>query len=227
MEAAPNLENVLRRVGDQLEQLPADRKVKMIGIIFCRPQLTMTKQELLPHLKYYHLRSDKFIDFFFVGFLPPKWTEIFDNRSSMYEVEGPDDSTWLFDEQNFNKWRETIEANSDWKYSGGNDLLLVNVRPGPGYCEAQLDLRSAICITLESVKNNENIPEISMLFESIFRYAENPDPTDPVFGFSDKMGAAIGKQALKSLFVSILPKPLQTNAKAAFSYAVRNISKTA
>jgi len=61
-----------------------------------------------------------------------------------------------------------------------------------------------------------------MLFEEIFRYAESPDPDNPVFSFSDYMGRKIGKNALKRLFISILPKALQADAKAAFAYAVKS-----
>lgn len=222
MESAPTLEMVLERLGDQMRNADPPVRARMLGLMFCRPQLRLAKEELLPNLNYFDRRSAEHIDFFFVGFLPPLWVDFYGDSEFAYPVQGPNGQNWLFDESQFNEWRKTIEEHSSWRYSGANDLLLVNARRDESGFEAKIDLTSALSVTLESIKSSESLPEISMLFEKIFQYSETPDSSDPVAGFSDKMGLAIGREAMWSVFTSIVPEPLRSAARSAFAYAVRD-----
>src|SRR5688572_6394124 len=43
-------------------------KTRLLGLVFCRPDKALAKQEILPSLPYYHRRSGKNVDFYFAGF---------------------------------------------------------------------------------------------------------------------------------------------------------------
>jgi len=64
MEAAPTLEILLRKVGYQLAETEPNVSAKMLGLMFCRPQLKLAKNELLPNMNYFNERSGAYIDFF-------------------------------------------------------------------------------------------------------------------------------------------------------------------
>jgi hypothetical protein len=220
MVPAKSLSDVLDRLCDQFAHEKPQCRVKLIGILFCRPQLKVAKDDILPHLRYYHLRAGRYVDFFFAGF---DGDTLYNHSPFSYEIDGPDGKKWLFDERDFNIWRYELEQVSKWRYSGGNDLVLANARYDENKRLPYIDMENAICMTLEEVQRSGDVPEIGMILENIFRYAENPQPNDPVWGFSDELGKKIGSTALRKLFVSFLPKSLQKSADHAFHYAVRDL----
>jgi hypothetical protein len=58
----------------------------------------------------------------------------------------------------------------------------------------------------------------------VFRYAEHQNGTDPTWGFSDQAGKGIAGSALRSVLISLLPKPLQADAKRAWYFAVSDLN---
>ena len=81
-----------------------------------------------------------------------------------------------------------------------------------------------ICANLEKMKADKAIQSVNSFFEKIFRYAEDQDGTDPTWGFSDHMGKEVAGSAFKAFLLSLLPKGIQKDAKAAFHFAVSDVS---
>jgi hypothetical protein len=181
--------------------------VRMVGLLFARPEIPFVASEIVPSLPYYHLRSGKHINFYCSGFLP-------DWNPSL----NPD----RYSNRAFEQFRFEIEGRSTWRYSGGADLLLTNARFDGQI--AWLDFSSAISADLIKMKADGAIHSVDSFFEAIFRYAQNQDGSDPTWGFSDQQGKRVAGSAFKSLLISLLPKGLQDDARRAFHFAVSDVS---
>lgn len=197
------------------ESLPSNptATVRLVGLLFARPQTSFVMSELLPSFGYYHERSGDNINFYCPGFV-----------SGFDPGTYSDDASALgtYSDSQFNEIRSKIEARSSWRYSGGADLLLTNARLSHG-C-AYLDFSSAIAVDLIKLKAEKVVDSVDSLFERIFQYAENQDGSDPTWGFSDRSGLRLVGSALKNMLLESLPKGLQKDAKSAFHFVVSDVS---
>lgn len=174
---------------------------KMVGLLFGRPQVELVKEQIIPNSSYWHYRSGETIDFFCIGF------------SSSPLVE--------WDPKKFTETLDRFEAETSWKYSGGTDLILLNARLKGD--SAVLDASTAIVITLEVAIANNVIIDVSQFFETLIRDAKRFNSADAA---SNARGKELIWEGIKSLLISLLPEPLRDEAKKAFSYVVRDISKS-
>lgn len=74
------------------------------------------------------------------------------------------------------------------------------------------------------MKTDGAIVSVEQFFESIFRFAEEFDGSDPAWGFSDAQGRAIAGSALKRLVLSLLPKKLSDEAERAVHFVAKDIN---
>ena len=186
--------------------------VRMVGLLFARPQTAFAAAEIVPSLRYYHHRSGRHINFYCAGF-HPQWS--LSRLDQGKELE-------LYYDHEFDAFRREIEVRTKWRYSGGSDLLLTNARFDGA--RARLDFASAISADLVKMKAEEAVSSVDSFFEAIFHYSEHQDGKDPTWGFSNGLGNQIGGSALKHLLISLLPKGLQADAKSAFHAVVSDIS---
>jgi hypothetical protein len=186
--------------------------VRMVGLLFARPEVPFAASEIMPSITYYHLRSGHHINFYCAGF-GIGWDV---SRISDREILS------FYSDRRFEEFRRDIESRCNWKYSGGADLLLTNaIFDGR---DARLDFTSAITADLMTMKADGAITSVGWFFERIFRYAERQDGSDPTWGFSNQAAKHVAGSALKSLLISLLPKGLQEDIKRAFHFAVRDVS---
>ena len=131
--------------------------VRMAGVLFTRPNSQLGKLEILPNRDYWHIRSGENIDFFWPGYT----------------------TRWEFDPKLFNEFVREFEAKTRWKYSGGSDLILLNVHFDPnsisedkpcGRC--RLDFNSAVLCQLDRMIRDEAILSVETFFQDIFKFAE-------------------------------------------------------
>src|SRR5437667_457455 len=56
--------------GDSGQEIPPgpNKKVRMVGLLFARPDVPLAQVEVVPNLDYFHYRSGKHIDFFCAGY---------------------------------------------------------------------------------------------------------------------------------------------------------------
>lgn len=182
--AEPWQEFQFRLKDDLLRQVrksgqPENEVVRMVGLVFARPESGLGKTEIIPHLSYFHQRSADFITFYFIGYADSRRTS---GSKKVAEFAGRE---WTFDDWHFDDTRRVVEARSKWRYSGSADLILTNARLQPtlgnalGELTADLDWASAICADLEELKRCGAILSVERFFEDIFRYAESQDGRDP------------------------------------------------
>jgi hypothetical protein len=43
----------------------AGRRVRLVGLVFCRPQARLAREEIIPSLPYFHCRSGEHCNFYF------------------------------------------------------------------------------------------------------------------------------------------------------------------
>lgn len=193
------------------------RRVRMIGLCFARPSTTLAKNEIFPQVPDWHYRSGSHIDFFFPGFTD------YSTEGGALKLSMPGRGEWYYSPKVFNTFRKQIEDKTRWKYSGGNDLILVNAR----YCEEaeepEIDFSSAIVCQLDSMKDAKAFPSVEQYFESIFRFAEGASDRDPTWGFSDHKAVSLGGSALQRIALSFLPGGVGAEVEKAKHFAVKDI----
>lgn len=192
--------------------------VRLVGILFARPEVQLVKDEILPSIEYFHHRSGESSNFYFAGY-----QRALDGRDNgAYEVVTSETHRWVFSPQSFNRLRADLEGKTKWHYSGATDLILLNaVRDDAD--RRHMSFTSAIVISLESLKHDGNIPHIGALFEQVFRYAEEHGGDDPTWGVSDALGAKTAGNGLKGLLLQALPEGVRGSIREAFHYSVKDI----
>jgi hypothetical protein len=205
--------------GDSGQDIPPgpNKKVRMVGLLFARPDVPFAQVEVVPNLDYFHYRSGKHIDFFCAGY---------DGYTGRDETEGyrkinkEPELKWGFSERMFIRFMEDIEARSPWKYSGDCDLILANAHYDATKREVRIDLKRRVQCKLKQMKEIGAINSVTSFFEDIIRYAEHADGEDPTWGFSDAQGAKLAGSALRRFIFALLPKDLGKEAERAAHFAV-------
>jgi len=205
--------------GDSGQEIPPgpNKKVRMVGLLFARPDVPLAEVEVVPNLDYFHYRSGKHIDFFCAGY---------DGYTGRDETEGyrkinkEPELKWGFSERMFIRFMEDIEARSPWKYSGDCDLILANAHYDATKREVRIDLKHHVQYKLKQMKDIGAINSVTSFFEDVVRYAEHADGEDPTWGFSDAQGAKLAGSALRRFILALLPKDLGKDAERAAHFAV-------
>ena len=190
-----------------------NNKVRMVGLLFARPDDPLAQAEVLPNLDYFHYRSGNHIDFFCAGY--DGYTGRGKNQGYRKVNKGRE-LKWGFSEQMFISFVKEIKGKSTWKYSGDPDLILSNAHYDAAKREAYLDLKNRVQCKLKRMKDIGAITSVTSFFEDIISYAEHADGEDPTWGFSD----AQVPNAIKQFIWSLLPKNLSKEAERAAHFAV-------
>lgn len=206
----------LRSIEDRVTE---QQNSKLIGILFCHPQSRLAKEEILGHLPFFHLRSGGAIDFFCAGYgayWPPE------HHTDQEVAARINAEEWLFSNNAFLQVIKELESESQWRYSGETELLLLPTAPNSN--RTPLRFESAIVCNLEAMSKDEAFTSVRSFFNKIFKYAEDRTATDPTWGFSDSQGLEVAGDLLKSTILSLLPSKVKAAYKQASHYAVRNIA---
>ena len=155
------------------------RNVRLLGLVFCRPDNKLAREEILPSLAYYHNRSGKYIDFYFAGFDRNAPGE---NSDVVVHSRIPSKSEWVFNLESFGDFQEQIKSETSWRYSGGSDFMLVNCHYDDKG-DPRLDFEGAVVLTFEELRRQNRLPDVGMLFEKIFRHCEQTEGSDEAWGY--------------------------------------------
>jgi hypothetical protein len=192
--------------------------LRLIGLVFARPESPVAKTEMISQIPYWHCRSGDNIDFFFAGYTYPH--PVIEGFQAVPVLGHAD---WLYSPKLFNAFRTEIESQTQWRYSGACDLLLSNAFFDATQQKAVIDWKSIILCQLDQMLKDKAIDSIEKFFESVFRFAESHTGSDSCWGFSDQQGLKIGGSALKQAALSLLPKGCAEDYRKAEHFAVRNV----
>lgn len=193
------------------------KKHSLVAVLFCNPKTEFCKKEILESLSYLHHRSDKAINIFCCGYGAYWPDEKYPDLAPVTKIDGID---WLYSDNAFVSVIDEFEEKTDWKYSGENELLLLDVSPSPD--KNNLNINSAIVCNLEKMKKDEAFSSVRALFEKLIRYCATTEAAD-AWTFSDSQGLDIAKNFLKDTVLSFLPKHLQSSYNKAESYVIKKI----
>ncbi len=223
MITAVSYDEILHRVTYSFEKrresISEDSK-KLVGIIFARANSPLAKSDILPQLNDWHFRSGPNIDFFFAGYTSPNCP-----GSEYIPVEIPGKSDWFYSSRAFDLLRRKIEAKTQWEYSGGCDLLLINAEYDKANQTSILNFETAVLCRLELMKNDNAIFSVAHFFEKVFRFAESSNSDDPTSKFSDRMGTRVGGSAIISMLNTLVPGDIEHAFKRVGHFATNNITK--
>lgn len=193
-----------------------DKEIRLAGLLFMRPEQEITKNEILPNLKYFDLRSGKYIDFTFPG-----WIEV-DNRGKK----------WAFQNKAFIRCCDVISAETTWKYSGGIDLLLFTTRRIPRrwaiHDDLDVDFSGSMNIPIHQLVQKHLVEGVDVLFERIFSFAKNYEGSDPILGISIQEARVSAIRAFVDAILSyLLPKAALDRLDYAKNFVVQDIARPA
>lgn len=193
----------------------------LVGVLFCPPDGPLAKNEIIPHLNYFHHRSGEAVDFFCVGYgayWPPGK---FKDQKDVIAIDGV---KWMYSDQAYTGTVAEFESCTTWEETGEACLLLLVARKS-SRGNVSLDFRTAIVCNLEQMAKANAITSVRAFFNTVFGYAKRSGRS--TLALSDKQGAKIAKGVLKDAIVSLLPKSVGDKLQAAEHFAVRDISKEA
>ena len=158
----------------------------VVGILFCRPE-TLSGKSIMNSLPYYHHRSGKNIDFYIPGY-GAYWNNDYLDATNVDCIDGVN---WSFSNKQYVDIMTELEGNSEWRYSGESELLLVECM------DCKLNFSNIMQINLDSMIRDDIIASVDLLFEKIFGMIRETDDR----GIFDK--AELLKELCKSNLSSI------------------------
>lgn len=191
---------------------------RVAGLLFAQPN-NFTKDEILSGIDYFNNRSEKYIDFFCIGYQPDFFET---NLPALTKVGG---YNWSFNPKIFNDLRKQIEERTKWKYSGSVELVLFNTYIDTVADLVKLDFSDAISIDLKKAKDNKLITNVGELFEKIFSIAENISTENPAKEMSLKLIGDTGKKSIVNILFNLLPKAIQNDTKKIYLFGTDNYDK--
>lgn len=204
------------RTGSGRSQIPSIvQQVRLTALLFGRPSSKLVREDILPHLDYFNYDTGKYFNFRCIGFDIAKSGE-----AVVATVAG---QPWAFSDKAFVEIKDKLQQESQWKYSGGADLLVCNelLAEGP----STLMLSEGVAVNLDQLLKDEAILNFETFFQGIVDFAKRELHDNPAAAWSDKQGLRIGGSALRDGILSFLPESLRKHVKQAAHFAVRKIGK--
>ena len=174
MIPAHSFENIEEELANQSRW---SKEPRVAGLLFAQPQSHLTQTEIIPQLAYFHHRSSDDVHFFCGGY--SAYANVYGDNEPLIRIDG---AQWYFSPSQFNTLRKRVETATKWKYSGGTDLILVNVNHAPK--KISLGMSRAFFFPLEKMKQDGVIISVAMFFEEVFRFAENYKGDNAVEAFT-------------------------------------------
>jgi hypothetical protein len=206
---------------EHFEERYKRQDVNITGVLVARPETSATRAEIIPHLNYWHYRSDYYTEFFCVGYIPLRPGDDPEARP-VARVGG---RQWFFSPQAFSEVLDEIERQTKWRYDSKAYLIITNSRYDRATKEARLDFSGAMVIDIGDAVKNEAIASASELADALFEFAKgiNEDTEDPVWEFSDKQGFRVLRRSLREYLIQRLPKYLRQPTRQAIHFVARDL----
>jgi hypothetical protein len=198
----------------------------LVGMLFMREGQTLADKEILPSLDYFDKRSGDSIDFYLPGWRCD-WNNPLGDRGN---------PKWTFHLDMFLKAQGAMESETNWRYSGGVDLLLMTAGKdvkstslSTGHSHERrkytIDLTGVISIPVHTLVKSNLIESPEILFERVFRFAKVFKGGDPLLGL---MGQEVRVSAIEAIIESVfglLPKEAKQRLDYSKHFSIKDVSK--
>lgn len=214
-------DQMANQLGDSFLHRYKRKDVNITGILLARPQHEFTKKEILPHLDFWHYRSDFYTEFFCVGYTDEIPKE--DPKAEVVIRVGGND--WYFSPHAFVQVIDRLQQETSWTYDDECYLLITNSRFDQNTLRAWLDFEGSMVVNLGQAVKDKAIPSATQLATVLFNFAKsiNEDETNPVWRFSDKMGLRVLKMSLLEYLLSWLPGAVKKGTRKAIHFVTRDL----
>lgn len=196
---------------------------KLVGIIFCLPETTLAKEEILPFVDYLNQRSGDLVDFFFAGYgtgWPPEY------HVDQKVVATVDGVPWLFSAKAFDELRRDLATHTNWTFSGETDLVLLTAQYS-AQGQAPISFSPSHACNLEQMAKDQAFTSPRAYLEAIAGLADKYKGNDPISYLSDQYGLKVGKDFLENALLSLVPDAVKDAWNAGKHHAIRDVSKGA
>jgi len=193
------------------EKATSTTMCQIVALVFGRPYSDVVKDVLVPNIDYWHYRSGENIDLFCIGFF---------GGESVPEQQD-------YSSEDFVRALTTFELNTQWKYSGETEIVLMNAIYAPGRHKSQqvrLDFSTVVSIVLERALEDKAIPSVPAFIEKLIYWAKDYQGANPTWDLSDSLGLRLAGDTLKTFALSLLPKRVGDNVTKAFHFYTRDLT---
>jgi hypothetical protein len=216
------IDDLERELTDGFNNRYRRKDVALTGILLARPEDSITKQEIIPHLSYWHYKSKSYTDFFCAGYAP------FQNEKNWNPIDISIGGELIgFCETAYTEIEDRVESETGWSNLGHPCLLLANsywdLRRKGGY----FDFRRTVRIDFIETSNIDPNMTPNRIMTTVFEFAKyvnehvnNDEHSDPIWGLSDQFGRRLFKRGLKEMLLSALPPAIRPHGRLAFKFPV-------
>jgi hypothetical protein len=222
MEVFYNRKDIEKQLTKAFRERYKRKDAALTGILLARPEDKVAKDLILPHLEYWHYRSDYYTEFFCAGYAPV--ASVRTARPVGVTIRG---KRWGFSLPAFIEIVEALEREAKWKYEGDSCLLLLS-----SYFDgttARLDFRRCLRLNFNEALKDKAIQSPTQVADATFEIAKriNEGRTDPVWELSNKLGRKVIKAGVKDALLMLLPKWLGKPTRKAMHFAVHQLDAAA
>lgn len=193
------------------------KRHSLVAVLFCNPNTAFCKNEVLDSLNYLHHRSQQYINIFCCGYGAYWPAEKYPDLKVVTSINGVD---WSYSDKALAAAVEEFEARTEWRFSGENELLILDVSPSKN--ETDLNINNSIVCNLEKMSADKAFTSFRAFLENLIRYAASEEAAS-AWGFSDMQGLEVGKGLLKDVVLGFFPASIQEAYRKAENFAVRQI----
>jgi hypothetical protein len=186
---------------------------RLLAILFMRKGQEITDKLIVPSLNYFHIRSGEALHF-----IMPGWIR---KGDSLAKSAG---EVWVYDDVLFERARAVIASETNWKYSGGTDLLLITTRRA-ATDNVVLNFSAAINIRLHELQEKGLVGSPEIIFERLIRFAENYKGPEPLLHLSlQEVRVSLFEGVVNSI-LSYISKEMKDRIEYGKHFLVQDVSK--
>ncbi|ENT7210267.1 hypothetical protein [Vibrio parahaemolyticus] len=206
--------DIERKLLDYFVSHDRTHTVAIVPLLLARPSDEFVKTKLLENFLYWHLRSEDYVNFFCVGYVP--YYHCPESRPTGIRLGGHE---WGFSEEAFTEFLSDFESITDWRFNGNPTLIIFNAQ----YDGETTGLDYTECISIDLVDANGLAHSPTKIFEEIIRFSResNKNNVNLLRKYSDAQGASLIKTGFKEWFLSHLPSSINKTTKQAIMYATQ------
>jgi len=207
-----NFPALLEAIGQKLAKQKQRRS--LTALVLAHPADDFVTDQVLPRLRFWHLRSGDAVDFVFFGYSTPPFKDGQDGMLIPQLAE--------FDDRMFIQAIEHLEATTTVTYSG-RTMLLLTVAEMVG--EVTLfNFDWVVDFDIEGLIKDGAIADVRTLFEDIIRLAKHHPADDSIWMISESLSDDGKSDAFMSLAEQYVPflKNAREVAKAHTRFRVRS-----